>query len=582
MELPGPASQNNSVSETSKQRRIRIPYFADREEQLFLFLTIVIGVLVGLAVVAFILVTERLGARIYNGGTDRWHGLVWPVVGSLVAGYLLWRYFPAAAGSGVPQTKASFFSEPGYVPLRTVLGKFLCTSLSLSSGIPLGREGPSVQVGGGIASLLGRWLGLSQDKVRSLIPVGASAALAAAFNTPIAAVLFTLEEIVGDLHAPVLGSVVLSAATSWMVLRLSLGNEPLFHAPQYQLVHPSEFGIYAILGLAGGLVSALFCRLLLDLRTRFLRLPKKTGWLQPVVGGLLVGVAGWYLPQSLGVGYHVVGDALAGNLALRVLVVLLFVKLLTVCLAYASGNAGGIFAPSLFIGATLGGTIGTLVHQYFPAHTATSGAYALVGMGAVFAGIIRTPMTSVIMIFELTRDYAVIVPLMIANLVSLYVASRFQHDQIYELLALQDGIHLPAARTRRKLRERRVAHAMRAEAECVPGELTVREAWPRVAPRPKQTVLVSDARGLAGVITRATLENALRDGRENSTVLALLPAGDFPHVHPDHELHLALERLGASGLDVLPVVSRKDIRRLLGVIHLDDVLSLYGVRSGSS
>ena len=196
-------------------------------------LALVIGALTGLAVVAFILLTERAGMRLYPVGGDRWRRLIFPVGGSLAIGYLLYRYFPNARGSGVPQTKAALFARGGRIAMRTVVGKFFCTSATLASGIPLGREGPAVQVGAGIASVLGRRLELRPEKVKALLPVGAAAAIAAAFNTPLVAVLFSLEEIVGDLHAPVLGSVVLASATSWMVLRLLLGNSPLFKVPQY-------------------------------------------------------------------------------------------------------------------------------------------------------------------------------------------------------------------------------------------------------------------------------------------------------------------------------------------------------------
>src|SRR5271156_6176558 len=426
----------------------RLGKLQPREDQIVLVLTLVIGALTGLAVVAFILLTERAGMRLYPPGAARWRRLVFPVGGSLAMGYLLYRYFPNARGSGVPQTKAALYAGEGRIRLRTVLGKFFCTSATLASGIPLGREGPSVQVGAGIASLLGRSLGLRPEKVKALLPIGAAAAIAAAFNTPLAAVLFALEEVVGDLHAPVLGSVVLASATSWAVLRLSLGNNPLFQVPQYQLVNPWEFAIYAVLGVAGGLVSVAFTKLLLRMRARFLSFPRKTAWFHPVAGGLLVGMMGWFVPQVLGVGYEHVGAVLNGGMALRLMVLLLVLKLFAVTISYASGNAGGIFGPSLFLGAMLGGAIGTVAHNLFPYHVASPGAYALVGMGTVFAGIVRAPMTSVVMIFEITRDYAVIVPLMISNLVSLFIASRLQKQPIYEALARQDGIHLPTAETR--------------------------------------------------------------------------------------------------------------------------------------
>jgi chloride channel protein, CIC family len=196
---------------------------------------------VGFVVVAFILVTENLGSKLYPADGAAWWRLLIPIAGSLTAGFFLARYFPNARGSGIPQTKTALFLRDGYISFKTVLGKFSLCSLTLASGIALGREGPSVHIAAGIASVLGRRLGLSPRSVRALLPIGAAAALAAAFNTPIAAVLFTLEEVMGDMHAPVLGSIVLSSATSWMVLHLLLGDEPLFHVPSYQLVHPVEF-----------------------------------------------------------------------------------------------------------------------------------------------------------------------------------------------------------------------------------------------------------------------------------------------------------------------------------------------------
>src|SRR5579859_2777104 len=484
----------------------RIAVMREREDQVFLALALVIGALTGAAVVAFIVLTERLGMRLYPVGGAPWRRLLFPVAGSLGIGYLLYRYFPNARGSGVPQTKAALFAREGRITLRTVLGKFLCTSATLASGIPLGREGPSVQVGGGIASVLGRFLGLRTEQVKNLIPVGAAVAIAAAFNTPLAAVVFSLEEIMGDLHAPVMGAVVLASATSWMVLRVLLGNNPLFKVPQYQLVHPAEFAVYAVLGVAGGLVSVAFSKLLLGMRARFLRFPQRTVWLQPAAGGLLVGLMGWFVPQVLGVGYGFVGDALNGNMAFKMMLLLLVLKLITVTTSYASGNAGGIFGPALFLGAMLGGSVGTLAHRFFPAYTATPGAYALVGMGAVFAGIVRAPMTSVLMIFEMTQDYAVIVPLMIANLVSLFISSRLQHEPIYEALAVQDGIHLPRAATHRRRARHQISRVMQPVSQLLSAEVTVREALEHFHANKFRTLIVTDTRGVIGVVSQLTLE----------------------------------------------------------------------------
>jgi CIC family chloride channel protein len=554
-----------------------IAHLQQREEQIFLLLSLLIGALTGLAVVGFIVVTERLGMRLYPVDSAAWRRVLIPVAGSFAMGLLLYRFFPNARGSGVPQTKAALFAGDGFISLRTVLGKFFCTATTLASGIPLGREGPSVQVGAGIGSVLGRWLGLRPEKVKALIPVGAAAAIAAAFNTPMAAVLFSLEEVMGDMHAPILGSVVLASATSWAVMRLLLGNNPLFQVAQYTLVHPLELAIYALLGIAGGFLSVAFTRLLLSMRKFFLHLPTRTRWWHPVVGGVTVGLMGWFVPQVLGVGYTYVGSALNGTMALKLMLLLVVLKLIGVTVSYSSGNAGGIFGPSLFLGAMLGGAIGTVAHSLLPGYTATPGAYALVGMGALFAGIVRAPMTSVLMIFEMTRDYAVIVPLMIANLTSFFISSRFQKQPIYEALAHQDGIHLPSHSTREELNQRTVAQVMRKTLEILPAEMLVLNVIEQTRASKLHAWPVAEEDYFLGMLTRETLECAFVDGRKEQPLKDLVETLQVPHLHTDHPLHLALERMSTYHLDFLPVVHRADIHKLEGLVTLPDVLNAYGV-----
>ena len=555
------------------------------EDKLLLVLTLLIGAVVGLVVVAFIVATESLAAWFYPANGPGWRRLVIPTAGALLTGVLLARYFPNARGSGIPQTKTALFLNRGYIRLSTVLGKFGCSLLSLASGIALGREGPTVQVGAGIASVLGRRLGLGPRRVQALVPIGTSAALAAAFNTPIAAVLFTLEEILGDLHAPVLGSIVISSATSWAVLHLVLGDEPLFHVPAYQLVHPIELPVYVVLGVAGGLVSVAFVKLLLGMRRRFLALPVATQWWQPVVGGLVVGVLGWFVPDVLGVGYDHVGDALNGKLVLGAMALLLVLKLVATATAYASGNAGGIFGPSLFIGAMLGGAVGSLAHAEFPDVTGSAGAYALVGMGTAFAGIVRAPMTSVIMIFEITRDYSIIVPVMIANLLSYFISQRLQPEPVYEALLHQDHIQLPPPRA--QISGLTVEQAMRAPAEVAGADERVADRLAQFGPPDghlkSDAWPVVDAGRFLGMITRPMLREAAQAGHSGDRLGDLLrmpeepvTADAFPHVHVDQGVDAVLQRMGRAGLDVLPVVSRTDVHHLLGVVALSDMPHAYG------
>jgi CIC family chloride channel protein len=549
----------------------------NREDQLTVVLSLLIGVLVGLVVVAFILLTGRLAAQMYPAGGAAWRRVVIPIIGALITGFLLSRYFPNARGSGIPQTKFAIFINDGYISLRTILGKFLLCSASLASGIALGREGPSVQIGAGIASVLGRRFGLSKESVKALVPVGCSAALAAAFNTPIAAVLFSLEEILGDLHAPVLGTVVISSATSWIVLHLLLGDEPLFHVPAYRLIHPMEFGIYAILGVVGGLGSVCFVKLLLKLRTLFMRLPKSTQWVQPVAGGLVVGLLGWFMPEVLGVGYDYVEQVLGGDFPLKTVALLAALKIVATATCYSSGNAGGIFGPSLFIGAMMGGAVGSVAHWLLPHQTAGPGAYALIGMGTAFAGIVRTPLTSVIMIFELTRDYSIIVPLMISNLISFVISYRLQREPIYEALALQEGVYLPTGESRHELEEIRVGDVMQSTATPFPADMDVATARQRLAEMSRNVWLVGELNWLYGIVTLQKLEE-IKNPSSTRLNQVVNPEDRYPYVYPDHPLSLALERMGSGGTDTLPVVSRANRRRVQGVINMADVLRAFGVK----
>jgi chloride channel protein, CIC family len=299
-------------------------------------------------------------------------------------------------------------------------------------------------------------------------------------------------------------------------------------------------------------------------------------WFQPVAGGLVVGVMGWFVPSVLGVGYQYVGDALNDSLTLKLMLTLLVLKLLATAVSYASGNAGGIFGPSLFLGAMLGGAVGSVAQHLFPGHVASPGAYALVGMGATFAGIVRAPMTSVVMIFEITRDYAVIVPLMISNLVSYFISSRLQKEPIYEVLAVQDGIHLPNFGSRQQVR-RQVMQIMQPAGQVLSAEETIGKSLEQMRGTGQRTWVVLNARGVAGLLTREELENAMSRGDVDALLSTLLKAGEFPHVHADHPLDDALDRLGANRVDLLPVVSRANVHQLLGVVRLEDVLEAYGV-----
>jgi len=428
---------------------------APTESQRLFALTMVIGVVCGLAAVLFhfsIRFAEGLlFERAITASGTRWiiWGVATPMLGGLAAGILLKYVFPNARGSGIPQVKVAYASREGIVRLRDALGKLLVASLQIGSGASLGREGPTVQICSGLASTLGRFGRLSARNRRRLIPVGAAAGIAAAFNAPIAAVTFTIEEVVGNLDQTVLSGVIVAAALAAVIERSVLGTHPVFSVPRvFGLDDWRSLLLYAALGLAAALLSVAFTDSLLWLRRRFRAQNRVPDWAQPAIGGLVTGalaVGGHYWLGVGGVnggGYGVLENSLSGLLPLRVLLVLCVAKLIATVFSYSSGGAGGIFAPSLFMGAMLGGAFGALDQTIFAHGPEAMGAFALVGMGATFCGTIRAPMTSVLIIVELTSGYGLILPLMIANMSAYALARYLRPVPIYEALLEQDGIHL--------------------------------------------------------------------------------------------------------------------------------------------
>jgi CIC family chloride channel protein len=404
--------------------------------------------------------------------------------------------------------------------------------------------------------------------VKELVPVGVAGALAAAFNTPIAAVLFALEEIIGDMNATLLGSTVVASVAAVVVQRSILGNEPLFRVPGYALAHPAELIGYAVLGVVGGVVSLAFCKALLALRGVFQRMPVWTVMLQPAMGGVVIGVVLLFVPEVKGVGYEYVDQALNGGLLVRTMLLLCVTKLAATVISYCSGNAGGIFAPSLYIGAMAGGVIGTVVNHLALFPTGDPGAYALVGMGALFAGIIRAPLTSVFMIFEITQDYQILVPLMVANMLSFAISRRYQPMPVYEALLRQDRIHLPSAALRGSVGWT-ARDVMNAEARFLAADQPVDAAREAMREEGRSAHLVGTPESMLGVVTLEQLDGASASGRGEDTVGSMLD-DEFIHVHPDHSLDTVLARLARSA-GLLPVVSRVALRRVEGVITVDDI-----------
>jgi CIC family chloride channel protein len=424
--------------------------------QRMLAVTILAGGLCGLAAVAFHLSIAWAEALFINranhapGHSWIWWTIISPALGGLVVGLGLTYLAPAAAGSGIPQVKVAFTLHSGYVSLRETLGKFVLCAIQIGSGASLGLEGPTVQICAGVSSLLARGARLSPEYCRRMASVGMAAGIAAAFNAPIAAITFTLEELIGDLDQTMLSGVIVAAAIAAVVEHSILGSNPVFHMPQhYSLGAASSLVWYALLGLLAAVVSIAFTDSLLGLRALFKRWKSVPKWIHPAIGGLATGalaVVGFLLFHANGIAgdpYRTLELALTGTMPVLFMATFCVLKLAATVSSYSSGGSGGIFAPSLFMGAMLGGAVGYLDVAVFHHPADAIGAFAVVGMGAVFAGIVRAPMTSILIVFEMTGGYGLVLPLMIANMSAFALARHCRPVPVYEALLAQDGIHLP-------------------------------------------------------------------------------------------------------------------------------------------
>jgi len=560
----------------TKWLSLRPHLFTLSEGNLFLLLAIIIGMFSGMAVVCFRITIEWIRLALLGSALapPPLRVLLVPAGVGLVVAFLVQKFFTGARGSGVNQTKAAVYVFDGYVPFRTVIGKFLTCSLAIGSGQSLGPEDPSLQMGAGIASALGRRLKLSRDRLRLIAPVGAAAGLAAAFNAPISAVLFVIEEVIGTWSASALGAIVLAAVSSAVVMRSFLGGEPMFRVPAYTLGHPAELIAYAVLGVVSGVLSLAFTKIIAYFRPKLRALPEWTHYFQPAVAGLLIGFVGLRVPQSMGTGYSYIDQALHSQYTWQFLAILGFAKILTTSLSFVSGTPGGMFAPTLFIGAMIGGAIGGLEHHFFPQVSASVAPFALVGMGTFFAGFMRVPITSVFMVVETTGSYSIVLPVMISNTIAYLISRKYQDVALFDLLAKQDNMELPSMEEEREQIVLLVEDAMRKpDSPPLQASDTLARALEVAEASTEDVLLVRFPTGRWAGMTRKDL-HAMAAGHSNETQLReVLSTARLPVLHPDQRLDDALRFI--QGHEVLPVVSRAGSRKLEGVLSLPDILTAY-------
>ena len=553
-------------------------------DQMYMVLVaLVIGLLGGLCAVGFRLLIQWVNRVAwlqgpytldYLAGLPFWWKILVPALGGLAVGLIVHFFAREAKGHGVPEVMEAVALHGGRIRPRVVLAKMFASGICIGTGGSVGREGPIVQIGSALGSTIGQWLKIDQRRLRTLVGCGAAAGIAATFNAPIAGALFAVEIILGDFGVAHFSPIVISSVAATVVSHRFLGDFPAFEVPSYSLVHASELFAYAGLGILAGLAALVFIRTLYALEDAFDKVrvfpPLKT-----VFGGLLIGAIGIWVPHVFGVGYEAINEALNGTLVWQFMLLLVGVKILAVAITIGSGGSGGIFAPSLFIGAMLGGAVGTVVHTIWPVSTAGVGAYALVGMGAVVAAGTHAPITAILIIFELTNDYEIILPLMISCIIATLVATRLQRASIYTLKLLRRGVDIHRGRAVNVLQHVRVREIMRPDPVTVPPEDGLVDVLTKFIDHPGSTVFVADEENtLLGIITVEQIRPIMRDPASlEGLVIAedVMVAGGFPRVTPEQSLADVMRLLGGYRGEI-PVLRDGQVA---GVIWPEDVIERY-------
>ncbi|MEW5875465.1 MAG: chloride channel protein [Candidatus Zixiibacteriota bacterium] len=552
-------------------------------------LAVMVGLVTGVGAVTFTWLVENARELFFGYSRELmtlrvpfdwrfWVPIV-PLVGGLLVGPIVYFYAREARGHGVPEVMEAVVRRGGIIRPRVAVAKGIASAICIGSGGSAGREGPIVQIGSAIGSYVGQRFNMSADLVKILVGSGAAAGIGAIFNAPIAGVFFSLEVILGDFAIGTFAPVIIASVVASVVSHALLGNYPAFQVPDYDLVSAWEIPMYALLGVICAVAARLFVGTLHKGEEFFERL-RMPGWLKPALGGLLLGFVGLAFPEVFADGYHVVTSVLHGHGVVWLLIVLVFAKMIATTLTLGSGNSGGTFAPTLFMGTTLGGAYGHVMHSLFPNITGVPGTYAAVGMGAFVAAAAHAPMTAMMLIFEMTRDYETVLPLMIACVLATMIAMRMAPDSMYTAKLMRQGIVIRQGRDINVLARHTVAEVMQPDVATLPVTMRLPDILHEMETTGRSDFLVVDSEGgLVGVLGFQEIRTVMTQHDIEELVIAsdiMRPAREV--LYPEDRLTEAWDLLRPDEVGVLPVVARDNRREIMGMVSREAVTSFYNRR----
>lgn len=567
------------------ERLLNLKKLQANEHTIMAVMGAAVGLAGGFGAVGFRYLIDFFQTLAYGGKQDLldlvvnlpwYYRVIVPAIGGLIVGPLVYFFAREAKGHGVPEVMEAVALKGGVIRKRVVVVKTLASAISISTGGSVGREGPIVQIGSAIGSVLGQFMKVSADRMRTLVGCGAAAGIAATFNAPIAGSMFALEVILGDFGLATFSPIVISSVAATAVSRAYLGDTPAFIVPVYELVSAWELPMYLVMGIFCAAVGVMFTKILYRIEDLFDEL-KFPDYLKGIIGGLILGTAALLFPQIMGVGYGAINMALMQKMAWWLLLILVPIKILATSITIGSGGSGGIFAPSLFMGAVAGGFFGFVVNQLFPGITASAGAYSIVGMGAVVSATTHGPLAAILILFEMTGTYKIILPLMLACIIATIAGRQFMRESIYTLKLMRRGIDIKEGKEVNILKSIFVKDVMNPDVETITEALPLGQMGQLISKSKFNSFpVINDQKQLIGIVSFNDYNEAIFDENLKDLVVAKdLASTDLVTASLDDNLYTALEKISLKDFAVLPVVSAQDPSSLEGVISRRDIIGAY-------